>query len=329
MSAVRLRAITEADLADYVRWLNDPEAAEHMGGEAGSVTLEQEREWFARITAPEYRKRHWAIEAEGRHIGNCSLSPHATQRKAGFGIMIGEKAAWRKGYGTAASQEMLRIGFTEMDLNRIELGVFPENQRALRCYEKCGFRREGYARQAYFKEGRWRDIVNMAILREEWEARQEVRHQDGLLLRPYRSADHPRVFALWEQAFEHLGPNDEAASIEWKLATQPGFLFVAEAGGEIVGTVSGTLDRGWGWIQRLAVHPDHRRRGIAKTLMRKAEQAHAALGAHRTVLLAGEGNHAARALYEGLGYDTWDGVIAMGRSLSASEEAGEEACCGS
>ena len=169
---LRLRPHTEADLPNYVEWLNDPEVTEFTALESGGVTLEGEREWFAHISDPECRDRNWAIEACGRHIGNCALHPDGNGQTAGFGIIIGDKAQWARGYGTAALREVLRIGFAEMGLHRIHLQAFAGNARGIRCYEKCGFRHEGVLRQARFKRGQWIDIVVMAILREEWEADQ-------------------------------------------------------------------------------------------------------------------------------------------------------------
>jgi RimJ/RimL family protein N-acetyltransferase len=169
--SVVLRPIREEDLADYVVWLNDPEVVQFTTVCAGTITLEGEREWFARISAADPRERHWAIAAEGRHIGGCALIPHPTQAQASFGIIIGDKAAWGKGYGTAALQEALRVAFTELDLHRVHLTVFPENERGRRCYLKCGFREEGYQREAFYRGDRWYDLIAMAILRREWEAR--------------------------------------------------------------------------------------------------------------------------------------------------------------
>ncbi len=124
------------------------------------------------------------------------------------------------------------------------------------------------------------------------------------------------MVALWEAVGFHLGGNDTPEMIARKLATQLGFFLVAECDGKLVGTVIGSLERGWGWVQRLAVHPEYRRRGIARRLVQEAEQAHAALGAYRTCLLTHRDNSAAQALYQSLGYETWDGVIVMSRDLT-------------
>jgi RimJ/RimL family protein N-acetyltransferase len=165
---VQLRAIKEADLPDYVRWFNDREVTEFTAMEVGTITMDGEREWFASISDPANRDEYWAIEAEGRHIGNCALNLEAKGQTASFGIVIGEKAHWNRGYGTAAVQEALRMGFEQMGLHRIHLNAFAANRRGIRCYEKCGFRREGLQRKAFFKRGEWIDVVLMAILREEW-----------------------------------------------------------------------------------------------------------------------------------------------------------------
>jgi RimJ/RimL family protein N-acetyltransferase/precorrin-6B methylase 2 len=169
---VKLRPITEADLPDYVTWLNDPAVTEFTAVEGGGATLEDERKWFQSVvTAPDSGIRTWAIEADGRHIGNCAL--HLREHgRAGFGIIIGDKTQWGKGYGAAALREVLRIAFEEIGLHRVYLQTDSGNLRAVRCYEKCGFRHEGLLRQHRFKRGKWRDVVVMGILREEWQARE-------------------------------------------------------------------------------------------------------------------------------------------------------------
>lgn len=85
------------------------------------------------------------------------------------GIVIGEKEYWNRGYGSDALRTLLRFAFEELNLHRVFLHVFDFNERAIRCYEKVGFRHEGRLRQARFTEGRYVDELVMAVLREEWE----------------------------------------------------------------------------------------------------------------------------------------------------------------
>lgn len=92
------------------------------------------------------------------------------QREAFMGVQIGEREYWGKGYGTDALQVLLRYAFGELNLARISLSVLEGNERAMRSYEKCGFKYEGRERQAWAYEGRRWDEIYMGLLREEWEA---------------------------------------------------------------------------------------------------------------------------------------------------------------
>ena len=85
----------------------------------------------------------------------------------------------------------------------------------------------------------------------------------------------------------------------------PGLLLVATdptAGDRVVGTVLGTFDGRRGWIHRLAVHPDHRRRGIGDALVTEVEARLAALGAPRVNLLVLPENAGALRFWRRRGY---------------------------
>jgi RimJ/RimL family protein N-acetyltransferase len=91
--------------------------------------------------------------------------------EAFVGIGIGERDFWSKGYGTDAMQVILRYAFCELNLRRVALTTFGYNPRAVRSYEKAGFKHEGRAREFLWREGRRWDLIFMGILREEWSAR--------------------------------------------------------------------------------------------------------------------------------------------------------------
>ncbi|MFB3881332.1 MAG: GNAT family N-acetyltransferase [Armatimonadota bacterium] len=329
---VRLRAHTEADLPNYVTWLNDPEVTEFTALESGKATLEGEREWFAHISDPACRDRNWAIEAGGRHIGNCALHLDSDGRTASFGIIIGDKSAWNKGYGTTALREVLRIGFEEMGLHRIHLQAFAGNARGIRCYEKCGFRREGVLRQARYKRGKWADVVTMAILKEEWQACREASPDAAVAgsgdpaLQVQLCALGPghidEVLALWSQTdfWPHTG--EDRDFIARALARNHEYAVGYRISGELVATTIGTFDGFRGWIYRVAVHPDHRRRGIASALVTEVERRLVADGARQINLMVYKPNAIAHALYAKLGYEP--SLVDVLRKRFAKEEP----CCG-
>ena len=89
-------------------------------------------------------------------------------RKAEYGIFIGEESARGRGVGTAAAKLMLDYCFREEKLHRVFLRVLADNVRAIRSYEKAGFQREAYLRESEFLDGEYRDIVLMGILDREY-----------------------------------------------------------------------------------------------------------------------------------------------------------------
>ncbi len=96
-------------------------------------------------------------------------------RHAGFGIVVGEPEQWGKGYGTEATALIVGYAFDTLNLNRVWLHVYEDNERGIRAYRKVGFREEGRLRQHAYHDGRYWDTVTMGILREEWDAAAAVR----------------------------------------------------------------------------------------------------------------------------------------------------------
>jgi len=107
--------------------------------------------------------------AEDKLIGELGLDVvNWAGRDAFVGLGIGETEYWSKGYGTDVMNVLLRFAFTEINLRRVTLNVFEYNPRAIRSYEKAGFRHEGHLRDFLNREGRRWNEVYMGILREEW-----------------------------------------------------------------------------------------------------------------------------------------------------------------
>ena len=108
--------------------------------------------------------------SEDRLIGFIALEGFDWAARSGWvGIGISDPAYRGKGYGTEAMRLLLRYAFDVLNLNRLNLNVVSHNDRAIRSYEQVGFRYEGTQREVLCEENRRVDIVDMGILRKDWE----------------------------------------------------------------------------------------------------------------------------------------------------------------
>ena len=103
-------------------------------------------------------------------IGFISLWYNLIHREVWVGIGIGEREYWGKGCGTDAMKLGVQYAFLELGAQRVSLGLMDYNPRALKSYEKVGFKLEGRTRQDVQREGARHDSLWMGILREEWLA---------------------------------------------------------------------------------------------------------------------------------------------------------------
>ena len=172
---VYLDAITKDDLPDYVKWFADMEFQRFLNpGIVFPFSAEDEEDWYEiqRKERQQGKSYSFAIRLKdgATHVGGCGLMRINWQaRSAMAGINIGARENWGKGYGTDAMRVLLRYAFMELNMNRVGLEVFSYNPRAIRSYEKCGFREEGRVREAIFRDGVYFDKILMGILRREWE----------------------------------------------------------------------------------------------------------------------------------------------------------------
>lgn len=167
---VRLRAVEPSDLADYHRWLNDPEVARYLTIYA-PLSMADEEAWYAAVRSDPNQKV-LAIESEtGQHIGNLTLMHiNWKDRSAELGIVIGDKSQWGKGYGKDAIRTLLAFAFGEMNLHRIYLRVYADHESAIKLYHRCGFVEEGRLREEVYSAGSYHDMLIMSILKREFSS---------------------------------------------------------------------------------------------------------------------------------------------------------------
>ena len=107
-------------------------------------------------------------------IGNCGFhNINAVNQRAEFGIFIGDKNCQNKGFGTEAGKLLLDFGFNILNLNNILLEVYSFNERAIKAYEKMGFKHIGKQREAKIMTGKKYDKIFMDMLATEFREKND------------------------------------------------------------------------------------------------------------------------------------------------------------
>lgn len=174
---VSLQRPRPEELAAVLRWYADPEIARLTRYQTQPMApAEIERFFNGRLLSPDALAYTIHEVAEGRPVGFTTFSSlDADNGSVLFHITIGERDAWGRGLGTETTELMLAHAFGRLGLHRVGLSVFSFNTRAIRTYDKAGFRIEGRVREAIRRDGRHWDEIHMGVLSDEWHAR----HAEG------------------------------------------------------------------------------------------------------------------------------------------------------
>ncbi|HWI62310.1 MAG TPA: GNAT family N-acetyltransferase [Symbiobacteriaceae bacterium] len=164
-----LRKVVADDLPVLHAWDTDPEIIGLMGRKYAEMEI---ADWFRSLTS-DRTCRTWAIETpEGRLIGELELA-HLNWRSGSteLRICIGDKDYWGHGYGTDAIRAALWAAFHGMSLESVYLRVFVTNVRAIRTYEKLGFRRQALLEPSIRRQDP-AAVLLMNLTRQRWHMKQ-------------------------------------------------------------------------------------------------------------------------------------------------------------
>lgn len=165
-----LSPINMDDLEQYTAWMNDLYTTVRLGQASNAYSLISEKEILQKFIGEGH---NYAIILKSNEmlIGNCSLfNINPIHRTAEVGIFIGDEKYRGQGYGAEALELLLAYGFKILNLNNIMLKVFSFNQRAIKSYEKVGFRIFGRRSQAYYVNGRYYDVIMMEALAQDFKS---------------------------------------------------------------------------------------------------------------------------------------------------------------
>ena len=158
------------DAEKFTEWLNDLELIVNLQLFDSVINVEHERAFLSNSSNLSNSHDYSIIDIEKDEIiGNCGfLDIDNLNQTAEVGIFIGNKNYWDKGYGTEALNLLLDYGFNALNLYNVMLKVYSCNKRAIRSYEKVGFKQVGIRRKALHRNREKYDILFMDLLVDEF-----------------------------------------------------------------------------------------------------------------------------------------------------------------
>jgi len=176
---IKLAYFEKTDFKQLIDWINTEELLINWSGRMFSFPLtEDSLDWYLRDTNDIQTSEAFlykAIDETGNVVGHISLgSISATNKSGRVSRVFVDGAARGKGICKDMVKAVLRIGFEELKLHRISLGVYGTNKAATACYEKAGLKIEGINKDILLQDGIYWSNIEMAILEDEWRALQNT-----------------------------------------------------------------------------------------------------------------------------------------------------------
>lgn len=171
---IRLERFTSDDFAQLIEWIDSERLLMNWSGSLFSFPLTQKSmEWYiedANLKDVSDAFIYKAVHVEtGATVGHISLGGLSWKNRSAriSRVYVHEKG---KGYCVEMVKKVLAIGFEELNLHRIGLGVYSDNVSAVKCYEKAGLQIEGTQKDVLWFDNQFWSMIEMAILEEEWRA---------------------------------------------------------------------------------------------------------------------------------------------------------------
>jgi RimJ/RimL family protein N-acetyltransferase len=189
---VKLENFEKEDFKQLINWMNSEHLLTNWAGSLFNYPLTEESlDWYIEDVNDLDRSDAFVYKAvdekTGEIVGHISLGGISKKNRAAriSRVLVGNTAERGKGYCTEMIKAILKLGFEELKLHRISLGVYDFNRAAIRCYEKCGFVREGIMRDVLrYEDDKYWSLIEMGILEDEWRKLQEknIEKDEGALL---------------------------------------------------------------------------------------------------------------------------------------------------
>jgi RimJ/RimL family protein N-acetyltransferase len=185
MEMIRLEYFNKSDFKQLIEWINNEPLLISWAGSLFRYPLDEDKlEWYIEDTNNIHESDalvYKAIDTKNENVvGHISIgSISRSNKSARITRVLVSSTCQGKGICQGMIKAAIKIGFEDLDLHKISLGVYEFNTAAIRCYEKAGFVTEGILRDTLKYDDNYWSLVEMSILEDEWRKKylkEEVPH---------------------------------------------------------------------------------------------------------------------------------------------------------
>ena len=173
---LEFKKIKADDLEMVLKWRTMPEVTKYMYTDF-EPSMEKQKQWYDRISRDTSR-RDWIIWVDGEPVGVLSIVKiDPVNRRCEWAYYLGSPNVRGKGIGKNVELNVHEFVFGSLGLNKLCCEVLKSNDLVVKIHEKYGSVVEGNRRQQIYKNGEYLDIVEMGLLREDWEKNVRGKHE--------------------------------------------------------------------------------------------------------------------------------------------------------
>jgi RimJ/RimL family protein N-acetyltransferase len=175
---IRLEQFTQADFKQLIEWIKDEELLMNWSGSLFSFPLTEESlAWYIEDTNDPLTSDAFVYKAVDNKtnevVGHISLGGISRKNRSAriSRVLVGNSRERGRGVCQGMIKAVLKVGFEQLGLHRIDLGVYDFNKGAIGCYAKAGMVEEGTSRDSLYFNGSYWSLTEMSMLEAEWEQR--------------------------------------------------------------------------------------------------------------------------------------------------------------
>lgn len=165
---LHFRRITAQDLEMIMAWRTMPEISRYMYTDF-TADIKAQQVWYDSIRSDPTRL-DWLIVVDGEGVGLVSIVRiSALHSRCEWAYYLASPDVRGRGIGRSVEMNVLNHVFASLGMHKLCCEVFVSNDIVIKIHEKYGSVIEGTRREHIHKDGKYHDIVEMAILRRDWE----------------------------------------------------------------------------------------------------------------------------------------------------------------